>query len=81
MEISLTPLSARQASAIEFLITHGQVKLKDLLLGVSEDTALRDVTDLIDRKLVLRSGLARRTRYSLDSNAFITSISKIGAIQ
>jgi len=77
MEIKITPLSARQAKIIEYLLSHDQASCPALTFGVSHDTGLRDVYDLIDRKMVVKKGINKGTRYFLSPGCLVTTITKV----
>lgn len=61
-------LSDRQMRLVEYLSDKGSAGMKDLkgvLTMVSEDTVLRDVTDLIKKKIVRKEGATKSARYSI----------------
>lgn len=61
-------LSDRQMKLVEYLNEHASAKMKDLkrvLPMVSEDTVLRDVKDLIDKKIVNKEGSTKASRYNI----------------
>ena len=61
-------LSERQIAIMEDLTLKGETTIKDIraiLPSVSEDTVLRDLKDLIEKKLVKKKGHTRGARYAL----------------
>ncbi len=59
-------LSERQMKLVEYLGQNGEAKMQDLksvLPMVSEDTVLRDLKDLIDKKIVKKKGKTKAARY------------------
>lgn len=61
-------LSERQVKLIEFLKEHESLSMrdaKDLILGVSEDTILRDFKELMKKKLVKKVGKTKAAKYVL----------------
>jgi len=61
-------LSERQIVIMEDLTMRGETTIKAvraILPSVSEDTVLRDLKDLIDKKLVKKKGRTRGARYAL----------------
>jgi len=62
------PLTERQIAVMEELTLRGETTIKEIrtiLPSVSEDTVLRDLKDLIDKKLVKKKGRTRGARYQL----------------
>lgn len=63
-------LSDRQIRLVEYLERHGTLSMgegRDLLSDVSEDTILRDLRDLVEKKLILKKGSTKGTKYMLAS--------------
>lgn len=61
-------LSDRQIKLIEFVERYGKLTMSDgreLLPEVSEDTILRDLRDLCDKKLIVKKGKTKGARYEL----------------
>jgi len=61
-------LSERQIAIMEDLTIRGETTIKDvrsILPSVSEDTVLRDLKDLIEKRLVKKKGRTRGARYAL----------------
>jgi Fic family protein len=61
-------LSDRQIKLVEYLEKHGTLTMaegRDLLPDVSDDTVLRDLRDLVDKKLITRKGATKGARYYL----------------
>jgi len=61
-------LSERQIAIMEDLTLKGETTIKEIrsiLPSVSEDTVLRDLKDLIDKRLVKKKGHTRGARYAL----------------
>lgn len=64
-------LSDRQIKLVEFIERHGALGMKegrDVLSGVSEDTVLRDLRDLVSKKLILKKGNTKGAKYYLKNN-------------
>ena len=64
-------LSDRQIKLVEFIERHGTLGMKDardVLTSVSEDTILRDLRDLVAKKLILKKGNTKGAKYYLGSN-------------
>jgi len=62
------PLSERQIAIMEDLTLRGETTIKEVrsvLPSVSEDTVLRDLKDLMEKKLVKKKGHTRGARYVL----------------
>jgi ATP-dependent DNA helicase RecG len=62
------PMNERQARALQFLQEHGRItnrEYRDLCSGVSGETARLDLTDLVDRGILMRIGEKRGTFYIL----------------
>ena len=63
-------LSDRQIKLIEHLERHGSLTMKEgrtMLPDVSDDTILRDLRDLIQKKLIIKKGSTKGTKYYLAS--------------
>jgi Fic family protein len=63
MQVALTE---RQMKLVEYLSERGSVvmqELKDILPMVSEDTVLRDINSLIDKKIIKKQGSTKASRY------------------
>lgn len=63
-------LSDRQIALVEYLERHGTLTMalaRDLLPEVSDDTVLRDLRDLVDKKLLVRKGHTKGAKYYLYS--------------
>jgi len=61
-------LSERQEKAVEWLNSYGNLKNKDfeiLFPNISEDTVLRDLKYLIEKKVVIKRGKTKNARYEL----------------
>lgn len=61
-------LSDRQIKLVEFLERHGTLTMaegRDLLPDVSDDTVLRDLRDLVDKKLIVKKGNTKGAKYYL----------------
>jgi len=61
-------LSDRQIRLVEYMERHGGIAMseaRDLISQVSEDTILRDLRDLVDKKLILKKGSTKGTKYYL----------------
>jgi len=61
-------LSDRQIRLIEFIERHGTLGMSDgreLLPNVSDDTVLRDLRDLVEKKLILKKGHTKGAKYYL----------------
>ena len=61
-------LNERQMQLVEYMEDYGGVSNKEwrpLLPGVSDDTILRDMQDLIKKKLVKKEGSTKASRYKL----------------
>jgi Fic family protein len=61
-------LSERQVKLIEFIEKHGKLRnpdFKNILPMVSEDTILRDLKDLMKKKLVKKKGKTKAASYEL----------------
>jgi len=61
-------LSARQMNLVQFMKDHESISIKEaktILRGVSDDSILRDLRDLMDKKLVKKFGATKSARYSL----------------
>jgi len=59
-------LSERQMSLIEYISDQGSAnmqELKKILSMVSEDTILRDLTDLLDKGIIKKEGSTKASRY------------------
>lgn len=68
------PLTERQIAIMEELTLKGETTIKELrtiLPSVSEDTILRDLKDLIDKKLVKKKGKTRGARYQLGKAKYL----------
>lgn len=67
-EISLKlGLNERQIEAIKFIEKHGKIATKDYcdLLGVARDTANRDLSDLLKKRLIVKKGSGPQIYYKL----------------
>lgn len=63
-------LSDRQIRLVEYLERHGTISMneaRDVLTQVSEDTILRDLRDLVAKKLILKKGSTKGTKYYLNN--------------
>ena len=61
-------LSDRQIKLVEYLERHGSLAMseaRDLLPRVSEDTILRDLRDLVEKKLIIKKGQTKGSKYYL----------------
>lgn len=61
-------LSDRQIRLVEYLekyVSLGMAEARDLLANVSDDTILRDLRDLVDKKLITRRGNTKGAKYYL----------------
>lgn len=61
-------ITERQTRIIEYIQSIGYVQNKmfgDMVDGVSEDTILRDLTDLIDKGIVKKVGSTKAARYEM----------------
>lgn len=61
-------LSDRQIKLVEYLERYGEVSMKnarDLLPDISDDTVLRDLRDLVGKKLLTKRGTTKGTKYYL----------------
>lgn len=61
-------LSDRQMEIVDFIQEHGKIQNKDwqkLLSKVSDDTVLRDLKDLMDKKVIVKKGRTKSARYEL----------------
>lgn len=61
-------LSDRQIKLVEFLERHGTLNMgqgRDLLPDVSDDTILRDLRDLVEKKLLTKRGHTKGAKYFL----------------
>lgn len=61
-------LSDRQIKLVEYIERHGQLGMgeaRDLLTHVSEDTILRDLRDLVEKKLINKKGNTKGAKYYL----------------
>lgn len=61
-------LSDRQIKLVEYLekyVSLGMSEARDLLPNVSDDTILRDLRDLVDKKLITRRGNTKGAKYYL----------------
>ena len=67
-DIGQVALSERQIKIIDFMQEHGSIKNKDwqdLFPDVSDDTILRDLKDLIKKKIIKKKGRTKAARYIL----------------
>lgn len=62
---NLEGLRIRQLQVLDELATRGDVGVQDLveMFGISRASALRDLSELVELKLVIRTGETRATRY------------------
>jgi Fic family protein len=61
-------LSDRQIKLVEYLERYGEVSMvnaRSLLPNVSDDTVLRDLRDLVTKKLLVKKGTTKGTKYYL----------------
>lgn len=61
-------LSERQIKAVEYLKAHDGLLMKEakkIIIGISEDTILRDLKDLIKKGIVRKTGRTKAARYML----------------
>jgi len=59
-------LSERQMRLVEYISDQGSAnmqELKKILSMVSEDTILRDLTDLLDKGIIKKEGSTKASRY------------------
>jgi Fic family protein len=64
-------LTERQMKLVEYLSENGSavmLELKDIFKMVSEDTILRDLTDLLNKGIVKKEGKTKASRYMIVSN-------------
>lgn len=64
-------LSDRQIRLVEYLekyVSLGMSEARDLLPNVSDDTILRDLRDLVDKKLISRRGNTKGAKYYLTNS-------------
>lgn len=64
-------LSDRQIRLVEYLekyVSLGMAEARDLLPDVSDDTILRDLRDLVEKKLISRRGNTKGAKYYLTNN-------------
>ncbi|MBP9702538.1 Fic family protein [Candidatus Woesebacteria bacterium] len=64
-------LSDRQIRLVEYLekyVSLGMAEARDLLPDVSDDTILRDLRDLVDKKLISRRGNTKGAKYYLSNS-------------
>lgn len=59
--------SERQVNILAFVKAHGAIKSTECarLLGLSKEQAIRALNDLVERRLLVRVGVARATRYTV----------------
>lgn len=63
-------LTDRQIKLVEYIERHGELGMgeaRDLLPQVSDDTILRDLRDLVEKKLILKKGHTKGAKYYLAS--------------
>lgn len=63
-------LSDRQIRLVEYIEKHGNLAMnegRDLLPDVSDDTILRDLRDLVQKKLIIKKGRTKGAKYYLKS--------------
>ena len=63
-------LSDRQIRLVEYLERHGTLTMgegRDLLPDVSDDTVLRDLRDLVEKKLLVKKGNTKGSKYYLSN--------------
>lgn len=61
-------LSERQIKLVEYIERHGEISMgnvRDLLPDVSDDTILRDLRDLVQKKLLFKKGQTKGSKYYL----------------
>ena len=61
-------LTSRQERIVEFLQDYGQIQNKDfakVFPGVSEDSVLRDLKALLTKKIIVKNGSTKSSRYEL----------------
>lgn len=61
-------LSSRQIKLVEYLERYGEISMwnaRELLPDVSDDTILRDLRDLVEKKLLTKKGTTKGTKYYL----------------
>ncbi len=61
-------LSDRQIRLVEYIERHGDLGMsegRDLLPDVSDDTVLRDLRDLVEKKLLIKKGNTKGSKYYL----------------
>ncbi len=63
-------LRTRQLQVLDDLVTRGDVGVQDLVerFGISRASALRDLNELVELGLILRTGETRATRYIYNDN-------------
>ncbi len=64
----MAPLNERQERVVEYLHDYGSIQNKDfarLFYGISEDTILRDLKDLISKKIIQKVGSTKSSRYTI----------------
>lgn len=65
-------LSDRQIRLVEYLERHGTLGMsegRDILTSVSEDTILRDLRDLVEKKLIVKKGRTKGAKYYLNKTS------------
>lgn len=66
--VGMVPLNERQERIVEYLQDYGYIQNKDfnrLFSDVSEDSILRDLKDMIAKKLIVKAGSTKSSRYTL----------------
>lgn len=61
-------LSERQIKLVEYIERYGEISMgnvRDLLPDVSDDTILRDLRDLVEKKLLFKKGQTKGSKYYL----------------
>ena len=60
-----TVLSEREEKILEYIRVHRSISRTECmdLLAISKDTAIRDLNNLIENKLIKREGKGRSVRY------------------
>lgn len=68
-QIALTDRQIRLVEYLEKYVSLGMSEARDLLPHVSDDTILRDLRDLVDKKLITRRGNTKGAKYYLKGNS------------
>ncbi len=67
-------ISARQEKAFQYLATHGKITTLEYqrLCGVGERQSLKDLSGMVEKGIVIRSGKGRATHYRLPTARFMS---------